>query len=403
VSRPGWKVASLVGALGALAPTATSAQTAPDRESPRTTTTVESSQGARGADDAPRASAPDARETPIRRVAVALPACEGPGVFDGQAVVRQLRTELVEDGIDRVETIANDDETPALARVSFSLSSCATDVTQVTVIVDDLATRKNVRRSVDLSDVRGALRTRALALAIAELLRASFSELALDDAPPPAVGVPAAVRDALRTRLRARVVDPTPSPPPVVATPRARRPEGPLSHRVGAVIDGRGASIGPVFVGGRGLYELIAARWDRATLSLRVDAGASLSALADPLGTVWMPYATVGVGALFEARAGGALDAGLGARVEGGAVWVLPRPTVEGVVASDSVHATFAVALLSTMRVRVTSRGWIGTELELGVAPAGPIVTAREGAVDRVIGGAAGAMAGARLGAGVRF
>ncbi len=49
--------------------------------------------------------------------------------------------------------------------------------------VDDALTNKSVRREVDLGDVPASGRPRALALAAAELLRASWAELAL---PPPA-------------------------------------------------------------------------------------------------------------------------------------------------------------------------------------------------------------------------
>ncbi|MBL8681885.1 MAG: hypothetical protein JNK05_22145 [Myxococcales bacterium] len=354
-------------------------------------------------------SAPDAtaleplRVTVVRRVVVVLPACAEQGPFDGQGVVRQLRTELVEDGIDRVEAIESNDDSPSLARVSFELSSCVPDVTQVMVIVDDLATRKNVRRSVDLSDVRGAVRTRALALAIAELLRASFSELALSDAPPPAVGVPSVVRDAMRTRLRARVGEPV-APRPVVPTPTVPpRVEPVFVHRVGAAIDARSASTGPIATGVRATYELTAVRWSRSTLSLRVDAGGALASMSDPFGSVLVPLVSVGAGALFETRVSETFDAGLGGRIEGGAVWILPRPTVEGVRAIESVHPALAVGALASMRARVGERGWLGIELELGVAPVGPIVLAREGTVDRVIGGSSGATGAARIGAGARF
>jgi hypothetical protein len=348
------------------------------------------------------------RVTVVRRVVVVLPACAEQGPFDGPGVVRQLGTELVEDGIDRVEAIESADESPALARVSFDLASCAADVTQVMVIVDDLATRKNVRRSVDVSDVRGAVRTRALALAIAELLRASFSELAMSDAPPPAVGVPSVVRDAMRTRLRGRVGDTTPRPVAPVApiAPVARVapvPEPVFAHRVGAAIDARSAAIGPIAVGARFTYELTAVRWTRSTLSLRLDIGGAVATMSDPFGAVWLPIVTGGAGALFETRVGESLEAGIGGRIEGGAVWIVPRPAIEGVSAIETVHASLALGALATMRARISARGWMGIELELGAAPVGPVVLAREGAVDRVIGGSVGATAAARINAGVRF
>lgn len=339
-----------------------------------------------------------------RNVGVVLPACADPGPFDGPGVVRQLRTELVEDAIERVDAVLAGDDTPMLARISFDVASCADALPTITVIIDDLVTRKNVRRSIDLSDVRGAIRTRAMALAIAELLRASFTELALADAPPSAVEVPAAVREALRTRLRARVAEPRPQAPAPQPPPRPApiAPAG-SSHRVALAVDARTASIGPLLTGARLLYELTAARWGRASLALRVDAGASTGAAFDPLGTVQLTSANAAIGALYEVSPLPGFLLGVGARVEGGAVWIAPTAMSVMVRSFDSVAPSLAIHALAVARAELDPRVWLGLELELGATPVGPIVQAREGATDRVIGSVAGASGGARIAVGLRF
>lgn len=139
-------------------------------------------------------------------VALVLPTCPAVGAVapvDGEAMARILRAELSGDGVTDVSVVPATDTEVGLARVTFVTEQCTANASSLTLQVDDAVTRKHVERAVDLSDVTGAIRTRTLALAVAELLRASWAELELPDVPQSAVPVPVELRTAMRTRLSA--------------------------------------------------------------------------------------------------------------------------------------------------------------------------------------------------------
>jgi hypothetical protein len=87
------------------------------------------------------------------------------------------------------------------------------DVT-LTVEVRDRITAKEVKRDVPVGSYPADARPLLVAVAMDELLRASWAELALVDAPPPAMPPPPAVREAVRDSI---------APPPSATTnPRVR-------------------------------------------------------------------------------------------------------------------------------------------------------------------------------------
>jgi hypothetical protein len=73
----------------------------------------------------------------------------------------------------------------------------------VVVLVRDAITNKRVARDVDLSNIPVDAHPRTIAVVAAELLRASWAELALSSAPPPARPVPPAVEETLASTIRA--------------------------------------------------------------------------------------------------------------------------------------------------------------------------------------------------------
>src|SRR5262249_22253661 len=127
------------------------------------------------------------------RVRLVLPACET--AFDGAELVRVLRIELGADGVR--EVIVGEAE-GTLATIKLDATPCSAEAREVTVAIDDAATGKNVRRALAVADVDAAARPRALGLAIAELLRASWAELEMPDQPK--TPVPAEVLRAVRLR-----------------------------------------------------------------------------------------------------------------------------------------------------------------------------------------------------------
>ncbi|HKU40152.1 MAG TPA: hypothetical protein VJR89_18460, partial [Polyangiales bacterium] len=82
---------------------------------------------------------------------------------------------------------------------SVQLSAAELQRVAVEIEVHDALTNKYVLREVDMRNVPGDARGLTLAAAAEELLRASWAELALEDAPPPAREPPVEVTNAVRT------------------------------------------------------------------------------------------------------------------------------------------------------------------------------------------------------------
>lgn len=116
----------------------------------------------------------------------------------GDGFLALLRAELGPHGIDACaepqpgapEPIATVVLTPSEERVVIDVE------------VRDAITAKRVSREIDLTQMPADGRPLALALAIDELLQASWAELALPTAPPPPVPVPPQVRERIDTALR---------------------------------------------------------------------------------------------------------------------------------------------------------------------------------------------------------
>src|SRR5262245_38645381 len=100
-----------------------------------------------------------------RTVQLIVPECEG---LDRAVIARQLEVELSGDGIDGVV-----DTEGVVARIELVAEPCE-DPTEVRVIVDDRATHKHLERTIDLSAVDPSVQARSIAIASAELLRASL-------------------------------------------------------------------------------------------------------------------------------------------------------------------------------------------------------------------------------------
>ncbi|HLK39799.1 MAG TPA: hypothetical protein VKU41_23745 [Polyangiaceae bacterium] len=116
---------------------------------------------------------------------------------DLPAVTGLLRVELTGRGIDLCPPSEGRDE-PPIAAVSVDVSEQAA---RIVVEVRDRLTAKRVDREVDLGAVPRDGRPLTLAVAAAELLRASWAELALVGAPRTADEVPPAVEEAISRDL----------------------------------------------------------------------------------------------------------------------------------------------------------------------------------------------------------
>jgi hypothetical protein len=115
-----------------------------------------------------------------------------------RGIVKHLRAGLEPAGF-RV-CVHLDGQNPPVATVE--LRQRAGESVMATIEVRDGVTAKRVARDIDLSALPEDGRALGVGLAADELLRASWAELALRDAPPPASPPPPAVEATVRTSLR---------------------------------------------------------------------------------------------------------------------------------------------------------------------------------------------------------
>ncbi len=285
--------------------------------------------------------------------------------FDTASWLPLVRNELVTDGVESVDVGAASEGPDALAVIRVEPAACRDDATSVTVTIDDLLTRKTVRREVALDDIPADGRARALALAIAELLRASWAELAVAGSHATEAPAPPAVRRAVMLRLRPTVraffADETPPAPP---PPTPAAPPPPPRWNLSAGLDVR------TFPGQNGA--LLGARaaaawrpWRSAPVHLRVDAGwASGTALA-ARGEIDMNLVS---GALAVLVGGGneRVELLLGPRLEVGRAWVDGRPYSAADVGSSASATVLFASLASTLRVGLSARWSVALDVSAG-------------------------------------
>jgi hypothetical protein len=116
-------------------------------------------------------------------------------------IIAQLRASLRtrEIGVCGPESDSSSSEAP-IAKVM--LEPASESKIAILVEVSDAITNKRVSRNLDLSNVPRDAWPLTLALAADEVLRASWAELALADAPPPSRPVPPTVRKAVRESMQ---------------------------------------------------------------------------------------------------------------------------------------------------------------------------------------------------------
>jgi hypothetical protein len=121
-----------------------------------------------------------------------------PEAVGSVAVLSQLRVGLDARGIDACAPGAHA-RTEPIARVA--LKAPESKRVAIDVVAEDALTAKRVSRELDLAALPRDAWPLAIALAIDEILRASWAELALESAPPPKRPVPIEVRDTVRDSL----------------------------------------------------------------------------------------------------------------------------------------------------------------------------------------------------------
>ena len=266
---------------------------------------------------------------------------------------------------------AHDDD-----RVPHVVVSCREDV--IDLHLTDPVTGKSLDRPLDASDIAGVSGPRLLALAISELVSASWVELVVAPQPPVAPKTPRAPPE-VTSRVRERVGELWPAP--------TQRPWGVRAGPTLRVVDG---GVGPL-VGGT----LVFAR-DFGSFRVQADVAAVTGTGARPTGEVRATVVDGSIALAFAPRFGAlSLHAGLGARL--GAAWLAGAPnagfppggTVAGAVggplacagASASSHAFFVGVEVEAGYAVVGVRGvvegatpvdllggWVGGSAQIGVA-----------------------------------
>jgi len=293
-----------------------------------------------------------------------------------------LTAELRADGVERVtlgSAAAEQSQPPSLAVIAIKALTCDPQQRDIVVRIEDAATRKRVERRVQLADVAELSRPRALALAVAELLRACWLELAMPEAPPPQVPVPPVVRRAVESRVVA-MAPPQPSAPPSgdrdVSVTLAWD-AFPTAHA--SLLGGQVAVALPV----------LGKDW-----RVRVDSGAVFGTAHDVLGDVAIGQARMGVAFLYSSPAEATVSVAVGPRVDAGIAWAEGNPADQTTSSNVGWRFVSSVSLLGTLRYRL-GRSW-SAALEL---QAGSVVVPLEAQADsRRVTGIDGAFFGLAVG-----
>lgn len=273
--------------------------------------------------------------------------------LDAPLLAERLRVELTSDGVRETRLCAESDpalttERPGLAIVHMAHVICAAESATFRVRIDDFVTRKRVERTLELDETPPEARLRALALATGELLRASWAELAIAEASP---GTPATTLDGVAMRVRVRALHGTEAAVP--ETTSAARSASPASaaviaqqHASDHAAPPRAArtsitasllvrafpSAGIAPLGGRLALDL--AVTPRIVLSLGAEVATAVS-LDDPLGTIDVGLATVGLTLAYAAPLGPDVLLTIGPRAAVGAAWASGQAREPGTIESS--------------------------------------------------------------------
>ncbi|OJH40881.1 hypothetical protein [Cystobacter ferrugineus] len=159
------------------------------------------------------------------------PECPTPPV-DARLLLEVLRTELGDDGVRRVDSGREEPDEAQGPRAYLRLTmACAPDAHAARLRVEDPSSLKAIERQMEFDDLPSSARPRAIALGLAELLRAAWSLLAIPE--PSRVVVPQEAFHLLDAAPPLPVARPTPDASPSDAPARREPPERSFSLHVG--------------------------------------------------------------------------------------------------------------------------------------------------------------------------
>lgn len=271
-------------------------------------------------------AAPAAALTPgdRRSVEVHSPACKE-AAFPMVPFLDSLRVELSGRALACCTLAEDGDETglSSSVRVTIAIDPCVPDGERVRVAVLDGTSGDLTERGLSLADVDPPVRPRALALAVAELIRST--ERAPAPQPPPVSPPMEAAR----------------APSPALA--EALQPSG-----ISLGFEGEARALPgqhTTMWGGR-------LRWSLPWRGLHaaLDGGADFASAHDDLGDVVLRYASVG-GALGPRLANRMVACDLGVRAELGWAWILGETARTGVRAHDGSQPIFSAGLRAALEI----------------------------------------------------
>lgn len=329
----------------------------------------------------PLAPAAEPGAQPQGAIALVPPKCVGSGLDVG-AFANLLAADLRSDGIERVllPPASPTASESVLATIALEVEPCAPETRDIDVTIEDQATRKRVVRRILMKDVAEALRPRAMALAVAELLRASLLELMTPEAPPPAVPLPTEVKRAVARRMEALVGGGREAPPP----PPARNDV--------AVTGVWHASVGghASLYGGRAAVGTLL--WPSGLL--RIDLGGLAGSAQDALGDVSLGEAEAGLSLLWTSPREASVAGAFGARSELGLAWASGHPTDQQTSSNYGSGFVLNALLLGEVAFRISPSWRLALEIESG-ATVVPLVALAD---SRRITGIQGGMVGIAFG-----
>ncbi|MBN1608652.1 MAG: hypothetical protein JW940_18630 [Polyangiaceae bacterium] len=292
-------------------------------------------------------AAPPASDT--KSVVVVAPQCKTES-FRPEAFVDSLRVELAGSGLSCCTLARPEADTgsvPSL-RVRIELVPCTTDADRVQVAVHAPEDPRMVAREVFLADVERVARPRALALAVAELIRSR--------------------RQDVRGTVPQTTLAPAPRSVPSI-TPLPSKAAQPVAVSVRVEAEARRFPTRETTTwGGRAG---LTARW--STLYAEFDLGGSSARAQDALGDVTLRSASagLGLGPRFALRPA-IVDLGL--RAELGWAWIRGEPALQDVRAGGGSDLTSSVGLRWSLELpaRAMIRPRLGLE-------GGGVIRAMEG------------------------
>jgi hypothetical protein len=302
-----------------------------------------------------------AQAAPRGSVIVDVEAC-GEATFDVLALLGHVRIELAAEGIDDVRAVPSgpppDD---ALAWVQVTTPCGA--VTEYLVRVEDRVLRKTTERRLVLDAMGPDAALRALALGIAELLRASWAELLVSESPRPSVPP---VLEAWTVRVRESAL--LAHPVEVVEAPAIETPEPSSSEPVLLASGMVRAFVGTGAAPAGGRLSLSVPVLD--ALLLRFDAEVLYGTSIDPLGRIELGMAGGGLSVAYLANLD-AISIDIGARIGAAGAWTAGTPSDPSVTARFGAGAVLLTSGVIAFRLRAGDVLVLEGGVEIGGAPIG--------------------------------